>query len=198
MNTEIRAFIAIELPLEVKTFLTEVSSYLKRHGSDVKWVKPEGIHLTLKFLGNIHIELVEKIEHAAKPVFSEQSLIDLGIEGLGAFPTLKRPRVIWAGCLDSKGRLPPLVAQLENALENLGLAKEKREFNPHLTLGRVRSNAGIIDLAPAIRQKQDVMGPAFAADHAVLFQSVLSPAGAQYTELRRFDFSATHSPDLVS
>jgi 2'-5' RNA ligase len=191
MKTEIRAFIAIELPEEVKAFLIDVSSFLKRHGGDVKWVKPEGIHLTLKFLGNVPVELIEKIEYSAKPLFSRQSAIHLGISGLGVFPTLKRPRVIWAGCQDSERRLPPLVAELEDLLEPLGFAKEKRDFTPHLTLGRVRSNEGISDLISAMKQKIDVNGPSFVADHAVLFQSVLSPSGAKYNEICRFSWSAT-------
>jgi RNA 2',3'-cyclic 3'-phosphodiesterase len=190
MKMEIRAFIAIELPEEVVTFLAEMSSFLKKHGGDVKWVRPEAIHLTLKFLGNVPAELIEKIEHAAKPLFSGQSDVHLGIRGLGAFPTLKRPRVIWAGCQDSKSRLAPLVAQLEDVLQPLGFAKEKRDFNPHLTLGRVRSNDRIADLVSAVSQKMDVSGPTFVADHAVLFESVLSPSGATYSEICRFNFSA--------
>jgi RNA 2',3'-cyclic 3'-phosphodiesterase len=190
MKTEIRAFIAIELPSEVKTFLGDMTSFLKKLGGDVKWVRPEGIHLTLKFLGNIPTELIEEIERAAQPVFSAQPVIGVGIKGLGAFPTLKRPRVIWAGCQDSKDRLPPLVAQLEDVLQPLGFAKEKRVFSPHLTLGRVRSNDRIADLVAAVKEKIDVTGPSFVADNAVLFESVLSPSGAQYSEIFRFGFSA--------
>jgi RNA 2',3'-cyclic 3'-phosphodiesterase len=191
MKTEIRAFIAIELPPEVKTFLGDMTSFLKKHGGDVKWVRSEGIHLTLKFLGNVPTELIEEIERAAQPVFSAQLVIGVDIKGLGAFPTLKRPRVIWAGCRDSKDRFPPLVAQIEDVLQPLGFAKEKRDFNPHLTLGRVRSNDRIADLVAAVKEKIDVTGPSFVADHAVLFESVLSPSGAQYSEICRFDFSAT-------
>jgi RNA 2',3'-cyclic 3'-phosphodiesterase len=190
MKTEIRAFIAIELPSEVKTFLGDMTSFLKKLGGDVKWVRPDGIHLTLKFLGNIPTDLIEEIERAAKPVFSAHPVIGVGIKGLGAFPTLKRPRVIWAGCQDSKDRLPPLVAQIEDVLQPLGFAKEKRVFNPHLTLGRVRSNDRIADLVAAVKEKTDVTGPSFVADHAVLFESVLSPSGAQYSEICRFGFSA--------
>lgn len=190
MKTEIRAFIAIELPSEVKTFLGDMTSILKKLGGDVKWVRPEGIHLTLKFLGNIPTDLIEEIERAAQPVFSAHPVIGVGIKGLGAFPTLKRPRVIWAGCRDSKDRLPPLVAQIEDVLQPLGFAKEKRVYNPHLTLGRVRSNDRIADLVAAVKEKIDVTGPSFVADHAVLFESVLSPSGAQYSEICRFGFSA--------
>lgn len=191
MKTDVRAFIAIELPEEVKAFLADTSSLLQKSGADVKWVKPEGMHLTLKFLGNVRTELIESIEHAARLVFAPQRPIPLGIKNLGTFPTLKRPRVVWAGCEDARNRLPPLVATLEDALLSMGFAKEKRAFNPHLTLGRVRSNEGLSSLVAAVRETMDLTGPGFVAVDAVLFESILSPSGAQYREICRFECSGT-------
>jgi 2'-5' RNA ligase len=189
MKSEIRAFIAIELPDDVKAFLGDLVSFLKKRGADVKWVKPEGMHLTLKFLGNVRTESLESVEHASRLVFSPQTAIYLAIKNLGSFPTLKRPRVVWAGCEDAAYRLPPLVATLEDALGALGFEKEKRPYNPHLTLGRVRSNEGTAGLVAAVRERMDLVGPGFVADHAVLFESVLSPSGAQYSQICRFEFS---------
>jgi RNA 2',3'-cyclic 3'-phosphodiesterase len=188
MKTEIRTFIAIELSPEIKSFLANISQELRIPGADVKWVRTEGIHLTLKFLGNVHVELVPQIEEKARAAFDSQSPICLEIRGLGAFPDTRRPRVIWAGCLDPDGRLAPMVLNLENLLEPLGFSKEERPFNPHLTLGRVRSNSGIAELMLTMRKKMDIVGPGQVADHAVLFESVLKPTGAEYSRISRFDF----------
>ncbi|HMK33984.1 MAG TPA: RNA 2',3'-cyclic phosphodiesterase [Desulfomonilaceae bacterium] len=187
MKTEVRAFIAVELPREVKAFLSDLSISLKKCDADVKWVKPDGMHLTLKFLGNVPTDVLPNIKEKAAPVFAEQPALRLGIRHVGAFPALKRPRVVWAGCHDPEARLGRVAANLEHALVPLGFAKEKRAFNPHLTLGRVRSSERIGDLIRAIQDKVHVVGPDFVADHAVLFESILSPAGAQYVEIYRFD-----------
>ncbi len=186
-SDEVRAFIAIELPGAVKSFLKSISDELKKCGGPVRWVQPEGIHLTLKFLGSIHAGLLPQIEEAARPLFNKHEPIHLQVVGLGAFPDLKRPRVVWAGLSDSAGALPPLVNRLENLLEPLGFAKEKRPFNPHLTLGRFKSNERNVDLIEAIRHKMNIPGPSFVADHVVLFQSILKPSGAEYVQLFRFD-----------
>ncbi|MGO9571097.1 MAG: RNA 2',3'-cyclic phosphodiesterase [Desulfomonilaceae bacterium] len=185
---EVRAFIAIELPESVKSFLTKISTELKKCGGHVRWVRPEGIHLTLKFLGSVPSDLVPRIQEAALPLFKEQKPAQLHVSRLGAFPNLMRPRVVWAGLEDPTGALPPLVDRLETALEPLGFPKEKRPFNPHLTLGRFKSNEGSSELVEAIRDKMDIVGPSFVADHAVIFESVLKPSGAEYFQLFRFDY----------
>lgn len=191
MKTEIRAFIAIELPNSVKDFLREIVDDLKKYETDIRWVKIEGMHLTLKFLGSVPVELISQIEHASKKVFTNQPPVELHVAGLGAFPDLKRPRVIWAGCQDVGEQLKPLVTSLENALEPLGFAKEKRPFNPHFTLGRVKSSRGITNLVPIIKKQLNVSGPTFTTDHAVLFESILKPSGAEYVEICRFNFITT-------
>jgi RNA 2',3'-cyclic 3'-phosphodiesterase len=196
MNTqnesgEIRCFIAIELPEQVKRFLDTTSSDLKKCGADVKWVRSSGIHLTLKFLGNVKIELIPVIDQRVRPIFARQSRIDVHVSGLGAFPSLGRPRVIWAGLQVSGNALSNLVRQLEQELELIGFNAEKRAFSPHLTLGRVRSGKGGADLIQAVRQRMDMAGPTFEADHAVLFKSVLKPSGAEYFAISRFNFLST-------
>lgn len=189
-DSEIRTFIAIELPKEVKDFLKKIADDLKSVGADVSWVKPQGMHLTLKFLGSVKREVIPRIEQAVSPIFARQSICEFQISNLGAFPNLMRPRVIWAGLKDRTHSLAPLATELEDRLESLGFAKEKRSFNPHLTLGRVRSSNRLKDLAEATRLKMDLVGPIFTADCAVLFQSVLKPSGAEYHQLKRFGFGA--------
>jgi RNA 2',3'-cyclic 3'-phosphodiesterase len=185
---EVRAFIAIELPESVKSFLVKISAELKLCGGPVKWVRPEGIHLTLKFLGSVPSDLLPRIQEAALPLFKAQQPTQLHVSGLGAFPHLRKPRVVWAGLEDPAGVLSPLVTSLETVMEPLGFPKEKRPFNPHLTLGRFKSNEKSSELIETIRQKTDIVGPSFVADHAILFESVLKPSGAEYFQLFRFDY----------
>ncbi len=187
-GAEVRAFIAIELPEPVKSFLRDVSAKLKLCRANVKWVRPEGIHLTLKFLGSVSTDLLPRVQEAALPLFKEQKPTQLQVSGLGAFPDLRRPRVVWAGLEDPAGVLAPLVERLEAALEPIGFPRENRAFNPHLTLGRFKSNDRSSELIEAIRQEMDIVGPSFVADHAVLFESVLKPSGAEYFQLFRFDY----------
>jgi 2'-5' RNA ligase len=187
-NEQIRAFVAIELPEEVKSFLRAIVTSLKKTGADVKWASPEGTHLTLKFLGNISADLVAALEAQLAPAFSGQKAITLRVGGLGAFPSLGKPRVIWAGLEDAERALVPLARKVEDLLVPLGLEPEKRAFTPHLTLGRVRSNKKIADLVEEVRQNMDVAGPSFLANHAILFQSILKPTGAEYHPLVRFPF----------
>jgi len=187
---EIRAFIAIELPEPVKAFLDGVAGELQLCRADVKWVKPAGMHLTLKFLGSVRTELLPAICEELEPAFGSQGKMELQVRGVGAFPGLGRPRVIWAGLNDLSGRLAALAEDVDHRTESLGFPREKRAFSAHLTLGRIRSNTSRDrELAEAVRQKMDLAGPRFVADHAILFESVLKPSGAEYSPVFRFDFS---------
>jgi RNA 2',3'-cyclic 3'-phosphodiesterase len=185
----IRAFIAIELPDNVKESLEEISIRLKKCGADVKWVRTSGMHLTLKFLGNVKKEIIPTIENQLQPIFEVQRSFPLAISSLGAFPALAKPRVIWAGLNDAEKTAATLASRLEDILEPLGFKREKKPFTPHLTLGRVRSNRNSRDLIQAVRQDSEVHGPSFMADRAVLFESVLNPTGAEYFVIRSFHFS---------
>lgn len=190
-DDEIRAFMAIDLPPEVKSFILRVGTDLKKTGADVKWTRPEGTHLTLKFLGNISGDLVNAIDRLLRPECLRVSPITLTLRGLGAFPNLARPRVFWIGVQDSDAGLVPLASRVESQLEQLGFTPEKRPFSPHLTLGRVRSNKRMNELVGEVRQSMHLPGPTFTADHAVLFQSILKPSGAEYRPLITFPFAGS-------
>lgn len=192
-STELRAFIAIDLPQEVKAFLGEVSSRLRGFGGDVKWVRIESIHLTLKFLGNVRREVIPELDAVLKPLFRQQSPIELTVKGLGAFPGLGKARVVWAGIHDAHDQLALVAGEIDRLVEPMGFKREKRRFSPHLTLGRVRSQKGNAQLVEGVRQMMDARGPSFVAAHAVLFQSILKPTGAEYRQLVRFDFATDYS-----
>jgi RNA 2',3'-cyclic 3'-phosphodiesterase len=142
-------------------------------------------------LGNVEAQLIPDLERHLDQVFSGRPIIEVQVFGVGAFPNLLRPRVVWAGLKDPGATLEPLARRVDASLESFGFKREKRPFNPHLTLGRVRTKKGISSLVEEVRQKMDLAGPDFTADHAVLYQSILKPTGAEYVALRNFDFSDT-------
>ncbi len=181
----IRAFLAIDLPESYRTGLGAIQDYLKKSGADVRWTSVTGIHLTLKFFGNIEESQVEALAAAAAGITGTTPALRLGVKGVGTFPGPRNPRVIWLGLSGQTDILAQLVQNLEQAFEPLGFPPEKRRFTPHLTLGRVRSSQGREALSRAL---EAVSLPAFSelmVKELVLFQSILRPQGALYTPLRR-------------
>jgi len=187
-NTEqIRSFIAIELPEEVRRGLAKLRSELERteHRS-VKWVDPDGIHLTLKFLGNIPFKQVAEVTKAMEEAAQGIPPFHLEISGLGAFPNLKQPRVLWVGIGGEVDTLLRLQQNIDSALASLGFAKEERPFMPHLTLARIRQGA-----SPMERKNfgELAMSASFEASYPIdakavsLMRSQLTPDGAIYTRL---------------
>jgi 2'-5' RNA ligase len=182
---QIRSFIAIELPEEVREGLARLKKELERDEHKfVKWVDPRGIHLTLKFLGNIPskrvTEVTEAIEEAARGI----SPFRVEISGLGAFPSLKQARVFWVGIGGELDKLSRLQQNIDSKLAALGFAKEERSFVPHLTLARIREGA-----SPSERKSfgELVGSTTFEDKYRVeveaisLMRSQLTPAGAIYT-----------------
>jgi 2'-5' RNA ligase len=139
---KLRTFVAIKLPQSWKENLTEIQNSLKQRGNfPVKWVNPANIHLTLKFLGDVESQRVPEITNALKEAVSEIKPFDLMFEGVGAFPNLESPRVVWVGMGGDVRSLLTLQGRVDDSLSTLGFSKEKRDFSPHLTLGRVRDRA---------------------------------------------------------
>ena len=182
---QLRSFIAIELPEEAKEGLVRLRKELERDEHKfVKWVAPGGIHLTLKFLGNIPskrvTEIVEAIAEAAQGI----SPFHLEISGMGAFPSLRQARVFWVGIGGEVEKLSRLQQNIDSALAVLGFAKEERSFVPHLTLARLRPGASPLER----RSFGELVDSTIFEDkyhievEAVsLMRSQLTPAGAVYT-----------------
>jgi RNA 2',3'-cyclic 3'-phosphodiesterase len=182
---EVRSFLALDLPDSVADFLESVSNELKKSRADVKWVNPKSIHLTIKFLGNINRATIHEIATTLKPIFSEQTPIQLKVSNVGVFPNLRQPRIIWAGIEDPTGCIMRIVPIIEDAFSTIGFAKESRPFTPHLTLGRSRSANGRERLI-SIMSELKCDAPVFTIHRAILFQSVLNSAGANYSALAVF------------
>ncbi len=184
---EIRSFIAIELPEEVREGLARLRNELKRNEHKfVKWVNPDGLHLTLKFLGNIPSKRVTEVTEAVEEAAQGISPFHLEISGLGAFPSLRQARVFCVGIGGEVDRLSRLQQNIDSALAILGFAKEERPFVPHLTLARLRPGASPLER----RSFGELVDSTIFEDkyhievEAVsLMRSQLTPAGAVYTRL---------------
>ncbi len=139
---QVRSFIAIELPDKVKAGLVQLEAQLKLgKPPSVKWVDPSGIHLTLKFLGNIAVDRIPEITKAMEKAAQGIPPFHLEVKGLGAFPNLKRVQVAWVGISGEVDKLGQLQQRIESNLVPLGFTAESRPFTPHLTLARLRDRA---------------------------------------------------------
>jgi 2'-5' RNA ligase len=197
----IRSFIAIELPEEARKGLARLRRELERDEHRfVKWVDPQGIHLTLKFLGNIPAKRVTEITEAIKKASQEISPFHLEISGLGTFPSLKQARVFWVGIGGELDKLSRLQQNIDSALAALGFAREERPFVPHLTLARIREGA-----SPAERRDfgELVGSTSFEDKYPVevevvrLMRSQLTPAGAIYTCLSEVELCGREGPKKI-
>jgi 2'-5' RNA ligase len=187
----IRTFIAIPLPEPLLAQLARVQRQLEREvpPRSVRWVRPESIHLTLKFLGDTPTEKLPQIEAALAAVAQNGPACTFTVTGLGCFPNSRRPRVLWVGVQEPTGRLAALQNAIEEAVAPFGYPPEGRGFTPHLTLGRVHRRADRRDVARVgeIVATTEV-GPLgeVAVHHFALIRSLLKPTGAEYTTLAEF------------
>jgi len=179
----IRAFIAVDLDDPVIEKVCNVVEILKPRITEIRWLRKENLHLTLKFLGNIAESQVEPITAALRHPLGLFSPCTISAKGLGVFPDFRRPKILWVGLTGDQ--LVQLAAEIESALMPLGFTPENRAFTPHLTIGRWREGSRP---AKNLRQEIDSLNDfefgACAVRQIVLFQSVLKPEGATYSELR--------------
>ncbi len=186
----VRAFVALELPDEVKTFLYTIIKDLRTAIKEARWVNTQAMHLTLKFLGDVPLPTIPTVVTALEKPLTIRGPIQLRLSGLGCFPNIKRPRVLWIGVTDTQSILRPLVEEIENALLPLGFPRESRSFKPHLTLARVRSSDSDASGMKSLVEHQDLAGKLFTVENAVLYESILKPEGAQYRPIKKFCFLA--------
>ena len=182
----LRAFIAIKLPDDVVEFLRQTQSSLKKDGLDIKeikWVRPEKIHLTLKFLGDINPSEIDALSSAIKTAARPLGPLTLSATGLGAFPSVKRPRVLWSGVGGDLEVLGRLHARLDEALSVLGMEKENKRFKAHLTLARIKGSVRPEVIVDAVSRYGNQASRGFAADRIYLIKSELKPGGPQYSDL---------------
>ncbi len=188
-----RTFIAIELPQEIKDFLSHLQQELKSCGADVKWVQPENIHLTLKFLGDVGDEELNKIIEIIEEVAKEKSKFQIRVSSLGAFPKIDSPRVIWIGVDEGDKETKEIAELLEEKIAKLGIPKEDRPFSSHITIGRTKSNLNLHKLAQELKNKSELGGGkiGFEAVKITLFKSTLTPKGPVYEALKETTLNNT-------
>lgn len=182
-GVQMRTFIAIDLNEEIKANINQLIEKLDIGNPGIKWVEKNGMHLTLKFLGNISPEKSSSIQSSLEKAVGEFSSFPLILRGTGFFPPGKKiPRVLWVG-IEKNESLQSLQARVEEEMEKLHFPKEKRKFHPHLTLGRVKKNYGVEAVLKELQQYENADFGEMKVDKITFFQSALKPSGAEYTKL---------------
>ncbi len=185
-SNTVRVFVAVAISPELEKVCARLIRKLQDIPAQVKWVRPEGIHITLKFLGNVPQEQLPQIKAAVRRAVEGQRAFSITSEGLGGFPDLKRPRVIWIGLQENTlAPLKQLQQRVETELVRLGFEPENRPFQPHLTLGRVRAPRNIEWVVHTL-EKHPPPPISFPVKEVVLMRSELRREGARYTPLERF------------
>ncbi|HET8923277.1 MAG TPA: RNA 2',3'-cyclic phosphodiesterase [Candidatus Acidoferrum sp.] len=182
-----RLFVALEIPSAVRENLAALLKKLRELSSQPRWVRPENLHLTLKFIGEVAPEKLDAIRAALASVRSD-SQVTTHFRGLGFFPNEKRPRVFWAGT-DPSPNLKKLAAHIDSVTEKIGIPREERSFSPHLTLARLQPPGLPEKLRPAIRENLAREFGALQTRQFHLIESKLKPSGAEYTTLESFIFA---------
>ena len=182
---KIRAFLAIEPPVEILAAVSRLQEKLKRElAGKVSWTRPEGNHLTLKFFGYIDQSDVDNICQAVRKRAALVKPLSLTVKKIGVFPSPKRARVLWIGIEGEMERLAALQNDLDKDFASLGFPRESRPFKGHLTLGRIKLPGSVQGIEEALEKYEDFTAGEFQARELVLFQSHLSSHGATYTRLQ--------------
>lgn len=179
-----RAFIAIDLPDAILGALARQLDSFRAVCPEARWVRPEGIHLTLKFLGEISGEQAKEVTEALVALEPFEKF-PIEVKGFGFFPEARRPRVFWAG-LEAPSALEQLANRVENSMEELGFARENRAFTPHLTLARFKIPRPQLALEALLGSQGERSLGHFEVSGFFLFESKPSPRGAEYRKVARF------------
>jgi RNA 2',3'-cyclic 3'-phosphodiesterase len=189
----VRLFVALEIPDEVRRAIGEMIARLRDVAHGARWVRAEGVHVTLKFIGEMPAERVVAIEQALRGARGAGVIasVEAKFRGAGFFPNERHPRVFWAS-VEASPNLAELAREVDARLSSLGIAAETREFRPHLTLARFKSEDGLPRLREEIKKLEPVDFGSMETSEFHLFQSQLGAGGAKYTKLATFPFGSLH------
>jgi 2'-5' RNA ligase len=190
MTDQIRTFVACEIPREIRSDIGQIQESLKRRRLRLKWVRPDNLHLTLRFLGEVPAERLETIAAAIGKAAQYVEPLSLTAKGIGVFPGIRRARIIWVGIGGQHRQLLALQAAVADALAGVGFSQEKRPYKGHLTIGRVKSAIDPRQLAEALTEFSGFETASFVVDAVVVFRSQLRPDGPVYTRLRTVKLEA--------
>ncbi|MCX7755871.1 MAG: RNA 2',3'-cyclic phosphodiesterase [Anaerolineales bacterium] len=182
----LRAFIAIEIPFEIKQAISRQTASLRQSsGRAIRWVSVENIHLTLKFLGQVSSANLELLAQSVRAECAHSTPFSIAVEGLGCFPNARRPRVLWIG-LSAPPALIHLQHQIETSANRLGYPPDEKPFSPHLTIGRVREQASTAELQTLRLLLEQTHLPSlgtFSVNEICFYRSDLKPDGPVYTRI---------------
>jgi len=182
---KIRTFIAVDVPEDIKEKIYDLEKELiKSGGEGVKWEGKEKFHITLKFLGDVNEDAIDSIYEVLSEKLNGFGKFHVIYKGVGCFPEIKRPRVIWVGCEDPTGKLFELQKIVEEKMNELGFEKEDKDYHPHITLGRVKNPKNISNLIKKIESINFEAGTGEIAE-VLIMKSDLKPTGSVYTVLRK-------------
>ncbi len=180
----VRAFIAVDIGSEIRARLNEFQGTLKTAGADIRWVKPENMHLTLAFLGNIPVSRIKPLETALLEQAANTEPFTLTVQGTGIFGRRSRPSVVWAG-IQEHSALINLQQSVVSALGRAEIPFENNHFRPHLTLGRFKSLSHLDDLFQLLEEEHESYFGSVTVDSVQTIKSELKPSGAEYTILHQ-------------
>ncbi len=184
----LRLFVACDIPELVKDEIDRFAGFLKKHGVDVKWTRKENLHLTLKFFGNISSERVEEIKKSLTSLKTGIKPFSVHFSGVGAFPDIHKPSIIWIGVDKGESALKVLAETIDAGFSRTGFEKEKRDYSAHLTLGRVKDPRYSAKLTRALKSASFSSVEAIPIEHITLYKSVLTSEGPVYEAIERFEF----------
>jgi len=150
----VRTFIAVLLSEELKRRIGVVQEEFKKIAPAVKWVDEANFHITLKFLGNVPAERLDRVREAVAAAANGIEPFDIEVRDIGAFPSARRARTVWVGVTSGKEELAELARRVDKQLEKIGVPREDRPFRSHITIGRVKDDQGAVELGPALEQAQ--------------------------------------------
>ena len=184
---KIRSFLAFELPPEIREIVDRVSRQVRTSPLEASWVRPENIHLTVVFLGDVETEEMEAIGRVVRGVCEGHHPFPVSLKAMGCFPNSSRPRVLWLGLEGDLERMSRFRDGIQQGLKPFGVQQEERPFKPHLTLGRFRKpNRMEAQLNGLISSYADLASPVCTLHELILFKSDLKPGGAVYTKMQSF------------
>lgn len=185
----LRCFVAIEIPQPIQALLKNVQTRLQSEVRKASWTKFGNFHLTLKFLGDVHSETIDDVSKVIQDVADVQAPSSIAFGGIGAFPNLYRPRVLWVGVKQGASIVSRLAKAVNLELKHLGFPSDNR-FHPHLTLARLRTPVNLEPLKKMLRQYDTIDRAVVNVKEITLMRSELRPNGAAYTPLKVCHFSA--------
>ena len=188
----VRAFVAVEVPEEIRSRIAKLNESTPDHHFPIRWVRPEGIHLTLKFLGQVPCTDLPHVVEATRRGVAGLAPFSLTVQGFGVFPNFRRPRVLWVGLTGQIDALKALQESIDMEFERIGFEKEKRPFSPHVTIGRVQESASPAAILSMGEELKDVKAGnlgTWAVSGVRLMRSQIQRGGAIYSALEEFNLS---------